>query len=537
MEKEINLYKICGGNTMFTKSTKISLYIVASLIIILLSIPVTLLTQEKSPLYSITREELRDHIFFLASDELEGRDTGSEGFAIGALYAVSQFKQSGLEPLIVGKDGKRTFFQDVPFISYYVGKNTALTISSDAGEIKLFHPDKMLLFQNQSVEKNILVDEHPVFLGYGIDDPAIGWSDYNNVDVRGKVVFIVGGAPSKNGKPLFPPDVDEFYRNFGKSANLRVVSAMKHGASAIFFVPDPEMAKNWSYFPSSLIRKQFSLLLEVNQSAENLAIFIIHPDAVAEMLKNAGYSWTYGDYDYKPAILENIRVSCTVARDEEKAVTCKNIIAMLPGTDPKLKDEYIVVNAHLDHLGINSGGEVMNGADDDASGCAVVLEVAEALAMKPAKRSFIFVLFTGEERGALGSEWFISNPPVPKEQIVLGAAVDMVGRKSRDLPDAIFIVADGEGKESLLDIAKRTNESTIKADIDFSLNKRDLEGHIMRCDLKSFMTKGIPSVLFTRGFMPPNYHSSDDDAETLNYNKVEKAARLLYLLLEEVGNR
>jgi Zn-dependent M28 family amino/carboxypeptidase len=179
----------------------------------------------------------------------------------------------------------------------------------------------------------------------------------------------------------------------------------------------------------------------------------------------------------------------------------------------------------------------MNGADDNASGSAVILEVAEALAMKPTKRSFLFVLFTGEEKGTLGSEWFVNNLPVPAEQIVLNAAVDMIGRKSTRKPDVIYVVAEGEGKDNLFDITRRTNESCVQADIDFSLNEKDPDGHIMRCDLRPFLVKNIPSLLFTRGFMSPVYHSSRDDAETLNYDKIEKASRLLYLVLAEAGNR
>jgi hypothetical protein len=401
---------------------------------------------------------------------------------------------------------------------------------------KLFHGDGMIIFRTPSLKNNIIVDEGPVFLGYGIDDPEIGWSDYKNVDVKGKVIFIVGGAPSKDGEPVFSPEKDSFYRNFGQSANARIVSAIKHGVSAVVFVPDPQMAKNWSALSSSMSRRQFTLQLEDNREVDFPAIFFMHPNGVAEMLKHAGYDWTYGDHDYPPAVLEKITVACSVERENQEEIICKNVVSLLPGTDPELKDEYIVLHAHLDHLGLNSRGEVMNGADDNASGSAVVLEIAEALALKPAKRSFLFILFTGEEKGTLGSEWFVSHLPVPAEKILLNAAVDMIGRKSTRRPDVIYVIAEGSGEENLLDIAKRANESHIQAQVDFSLNEKDPDGHIMRCDVTPFLVKKIPSLLFTRGFMSPVYHSSRDDAETLNYDKIEKASRLLYLVLTEAGN-
>jgi Zn-dependent M28 family amino/carboxypeptidase len=312
---------------------------------------------------------------------------------------------------------------------------------------------------------------------------------------------------------------------------------MKHGVSAAVFVPDPRMAKNWANLTSSMSRRQFVLLFDEKQKMESPAIFFMHPDAVTKMLSDANYSWSFGDHDYRPDELDNIRVSCVVEKNNEEKIACKNVVALLPGTGPLLKDEYIVLHAHLDHLGINSRGQVMNGADDDASGCSVVLEVAEALAMKPAKRSFIFVLFTGEEKGTLGSQWFMKNLPVPREKIVLSAAVDMIGRQSNRKPDVIYVVAEGEGRDRLLEMTKRMNESQVQANIDFSLNEKDPDGHIMRCDLEPFLNKNITSLLFTRGFMAPVYHHPRDDAGTLNYDKIENASRLLYLVLDEIGNR
>jgi hypothetical protein len=517
-------------------SKNCSVPVLMSLVVLLICLPRVISAQEEDPLHSITKAELRDQIFFLASDELEGRDTGSEGFAMAALYAVTQFKMSGLEPVFVDKEGDKTFFQPVPFFTYDIGEKSTFTISSDSGETILFHSEGVVVFRNPSMDQHLFVDENPVFLGYGIDDPDIGWSDYEDVDVRGKVVFVYGGAPSKDGEPVFTPQKDRFYRSFGQSANARIVSAVEHGVAAVVFVPDPQMAKNWSGLSSSMTRRQFTLIKEEKSRADFPAIFFIHPDAVAEMLKNAGYGWTYGDHNYKPAVLDKVKINCFVERENEENTTCKNVVALLPGTDPQFKDEYIVLHAHLDHLGVNGRGQVMNGADDNASGAAVVLEVAEALSMKPSKRSFLFVLFTGEEKGTLGSEWFVDNLPVPREQIVLNAAVDMIGRKSSGKPDVIYIAAEGSGKDHLFEIAQRANEARVQADIDFSLNETDPDGHLMRCDIRPFMVNDITSLLFTRGFMSPFYHNPRDDAETLNFDKIEKASRLLYLVLMEAGN-
>lgn len=143
------------------------------------------------------------------------------------------------------------------------------------------------------------------------------------------MVILVGGAPSKDGKPVFSPEKDRFYRSFGLSGNARAVTAFKHGVSALVFVPDPQMAENWSNISSSMNRRQFTLLLEGNKRVDSAALFFMHPDAVIEMLKNAEYDWTYRDHDYKPAVLENIKVSCSIEKDNEEEITCKNIVSML----------------------------------------------------------------------------------------------------------------------------------------------------------------------------------------------------------------
>ena len=228
---------------MFKLPRSISTPFVASLVFFFSCITVTVLAQEKDPLDSITRAELRDQIFYLASDELEGRDTGSEGFAVASQYAVTQFKMSGLEPLIFGADGKKTFFQAVPFSCYDISRKTVFTISSNAGETEVFHPDRMLMYRNSSMEKTVFADENPVFLGYGIDDPEIGWSDYDDVDVRGRVVFIVGGAPSKDGEPFFPPEKDRFYKGFGRSANACSATSSRSSVSPAPSALDPGSAE------------------------------------------------------------------------------------------------------------------------------------------------------------------------------------------------------------------------------------------------------------------------------------------------------
>jgi Zn-dependent M28 family amino/carboxypeptidase len=187
-------------------------------------------------------------------------------------------------------------------------------------------------------------------------------------------------------------------------------------------------------------------------------------------------------------------------------------------------------------VGIREGA-VYNGADDNASGSAAVLEAAEAASMVPAKRSIIFVLLTGEEKGLLGSLYFADNPPVPLESIVLNINLDMVGRNSPDWPESLLAMASENRRPALLALIRDVN-SQVEANLDWRLNKgADPHGHVQRSDQLAFMQKGIPAILLTRGFMDPDYHEPSDDPGTINYDKVTQAARLAFALAVEAGNR
>ncbi len=235
--------------------------------------------------------------------------------------------------------------------------------------------------------------------------------------------------------------------------------------------------------------------------------------------------------------MEKVHVSLDLKRNVESAFSSPNVVALLPGTDSVLKNEYIVVTAHLDHVGIRSG-ELYNGADDNASGSAAVLEAAEAAAMAPSKRSIIFVLFTSEEGGLLGSGYFVDNPPVPIEQIVLNINLDMVGRNSPPFPESLLALASENERPRLLELITSVNDSRVGANLDLRLNEgEDPQNHVSRSDQLAFIQRDIPAILLTRGFMGPDYHRSSDDPETINYEKVLQAARLAFALAVEAGNR
>ncbi len=501
---------------------------------------ISLAARQESPdllarlLDTITQAELRDAVAYFASDELAGRAMGSEGYLAAARYATAQFRKDGLAPALSSTSGPPTYEQVVPFVTYHVAPSSSLSIRSSAGDLRAVHGETLIVFRTSTASPDLFVDERPLFLGYGIDDPGAGWSDYRGVDVRGRVIIVAIGAPSRAGAPVLPAEADAFYRDFNRSGNARYVSAAAHGAAAIIFVPDTAMASRWDRLVTGLSRPQFNLRSAESHPAGGPACLFLHPDVLSEILKRAGGAWPEWASGYVPGVIPDTLLSARVEQVQPHAGECRNVVARLSGTDPVLRDEYIVVHAHLDHLGRDADGRIRNGADDNATGAAAVLEAAEALAAHPPDRSLLFVLFTGEEDGQLGSEWFLTHPPVPRDQIVLDIGVDMIGRSSQGRPDVHYIVAAGTDAERHRATTRRINRF-VGAQVDESLNMRDPDGHLYRSDAGPFIARGIPSLLITRGFFPPVYHSVDDDAATLDWAKVERGARLLAATVFESG--
>ncbi|MBT8398671.1 MAG: M28 family peptidase, partial [Gemmatimonadetes bacterium] len=266
-------------------------------------------------------------------------------------------------------------------------------------------------------------------------------------------------------------------------------------------------------------------------------LVLMKPEAAGGLLAGIDVNLHTGEGEYTTGPMEGIQISLETRHDVDPGYSSPNVVGLLPGTDSVLKDEYIVVTAHLDHVGVRNG-EVFNGADDNASGSAAVLEAAEAAAMSPGKRSMLFVLLTAEEKGLLGSMAFANNPPVPADQIVLNINLDMVGRNSPDFPDVLLAMGSENGRAGLLDMIRSVNDSGINAPLDWRLNEGpDPHNHVQRSDQMSFMQKGIPAILITRGFMGPDYHEPTDVPATINYEKVFHATRLTFGIASEAANR
>lgn len=490
---------------------------------------------------SITEAELRDHIFFLASDYLSGRDSDSEGYRLAAEYAAVHFGQAGLKALYADSSGAPSFFQEVQFVNSTLSSESSLGIDVAGVKKDLVLGEDFVLMEVMATGADRDVTEVPVFLGFGIEEPELGWNDYEGLDVSGRIVVMTTGAPVRDGAPVLPEAEHQLYGDVQRSFNQRFQAAMDHGVTTVIVIPAPgssalwDMAGSQAGTPSVRARAEGP---DPGGTAPALSeLIVLNPESASELLAGTGFDPLSGTGAYTPGPMENVQITLGTVHTEEPGYSSPNVVGLLPGSDPVLKDEYIVVTAHLDHVGVRNG-EVFNGADDNASGSAAVLEAAEAAAMTTVKRSLIFVLLTAEEQGLIGSQVFASQPPVPIQGIRLNINLDMVGRNSRDFPEVLLALASENGREDLLGMIREVNDSGVGAPLDWRLNEGpDPHAHVQRSDQMSFMQKGVSAILITRGFMGPDYHEPTDDPETINYEKVLHAARLTFGLAMEAANR
>lgn len=456
----------------------------------------------------ITALEIQDHINFLASDELKGRDTGTEGCLEAAKYIENEFKKYGLQPFF-----DRSYLQEFPFIS-----SIQLT---DKNVLNISLPDKEL---NPVLNEDYItvpfsgdanVDTKLVFAGFGISAPNLEYDDYENLDVEGKVVIVLRNHP----------DLNNPHSEFDKFSPLRKKSSVARdkGAVGIIFVNGYEDFKQGD----DLVDFTYDRGGEVTC----LAIANVKREIVKEIFNSNGMNFKahYENIvaDKKPVsfIFKNSSVKFSTNVEEVETVSW-NVAGYLPASYPKFKDEFIVLGAHFDHLGMGGSNslykgddqQVHNGADDNASGTAGILELAEKFSTINDKlnRNILFVAFSGEELGLLGSSYFVNNMPINANQVATMINMDMIGR----LNDEKSLIVHGTGTS--------TNWKVFLDDINgygFSLTFND-EGY-GPSDHSSFYGKKIPVLFFFTG-THTDYHKPSDDADKINAAGEEEILKYVY---------
>ena len=488
---------------------------------------------------TITVEELKDHMYFLASDELTGRRSGTDGYDIAAQYAATQFRAAGLKPLVKDAEGNDSFLQKFDLVSIKQGKGNTLAIRKDDVVVSFEHSDDYILFRPGKDFDREYEPLEVVFLGYGIEEPDYGFNDYEGIDVAGKIAVVMLGAPLKEGKAVLPQKLHARYVP-QMGALLKYETARKHGAAGFIVVPYPQMFAGWKLLVKQLGNMSIITLPDSGKRGKDSAmnpevpVLIANKTMIETLFSREAYNPATAEGEYGSFHLQGVDLSLKVNMERELLPTA-NVVAVVPGTDPVLKDEFITIGAHLDHDGIRDG-KIYNGADDNASGSVAVLEAAEALAVSPARRSVVFILYAAEELGLLGSTYYVNNSPVPLENTILNINMDMVGRDDDQIPGGMYAIGSDKRSTELKDLLIRTNESTVNLNLDFRFDENDPERWFYRSDQLEFHNKGIPVVFFTSGDHP-DYHKPTDDAEKINYEKIMSVSRLVYELAMTVGNR
>lgn len=460
----------------------------------------------------ITLEDIKENVEYLASDSLKGRKSGEEGDLLAANFIREKFENAGLELLF--ENG----FQKFGLVtSAEIGDGNSLSVNDNSFEIeKDFLP--------YAFSSNTKVEASVVFAGYGLqlDIDTVQWNDFADVDVSGKWILALQGDPDMD-------NAESPFVQFSTERAKALIASDKNAAGLIL-VASPSFSE---------ADELSSLFFDKNSSRYSIPVIQVTRKVANEILANSGEtieSLETKILDKKTTINLASNTTLTVNVNVTlKEAESQNVVAIVRGTDEKLKNEYVVVGGHYDHLGMGGPGSgsravdtiaVHNGADDNASGVAAVIELAEKIsAQKSNKRSIIFVAFGAEEMGLVGSKAFTLNPPVETEKMVGMFNFDMVGRLD-STSNGLSIGGTKTAKESE-DILNDFNT-------EFELAMSP-EG-VGPSDHASFYLQNVPVFFISTG-AHSDYHTPLDDAELINFKGVKMISDYSYLVLNEVANR
>ncbi len=484
---------------------------------------------------TITVKDLKKHLKFLASDELEGRETGTRGQREAAQYIADEFKTYGFPTL---GENKTSYYQKVPLITED-WNDIAITVNGN----KYNHLKDFYSFTKSNRARIKTSREEVIYLGYGIEDEK--YSDYEGIDVKGKIILIYQGEPRDEDNVSFitgKTEPSEWTTDYKEKLQL----AKKKGVRAVLMIERniPFYVHKYNY----RLRKTHFRLNELDPARKFCNSLYISPD-VAKDIIGKKFERVVEAREYTKATGESVSVKLdceiTINQDETHGtVMAENVLGFIEGTDPVLKDEVIVVTAHYDHLG-KLGDDIYNGADDNASGTSVILEIAEAFAIAKQggngpKRSILVMAVSGEEKGLLGSEYYSEEPLFLPENTVANVNVDMVGRVDpdhKDGKDYIYVIGADRLSQDLHDINEAVNSKYTNLELDYTYNALDDPNNFYeRSDHYNFAKKGIPAIFYFNG-THRDYHRITDTEDKIEYKKMQQRARLVFLTTWELANR
>lgn len=498
-------------------------------------LPFVLSAQERDTVaerYSkqISSAILRDHLNVIASDAYEGRETGKPGQKMAADYIRHEFMRLKLRP---GND--TSFFQNYPLVLRRPS-NIDFAINDSAYTFKRdFYALAMPEFHDQDVDDNQFV-----FLGYGISDSLSRYNDYKKApDLKNKIVLILNGEPfDKEGKSLVTGTNGP--GPWSQSFMKKVRAAQKAGVRALLCISDESPAD--AKLRRSLLNEQMSTPVPENGKA-GMPVFYISKSMAARMTGMDTDDWKKKiSAKRKPRnFTGKAKIHMDIHRDV-LGMSGENVIGILDGTTKK--NEYIFITAHFDHLGIING-QVYNGADDDGSGTVSVMNLARAFCKAREEghgpeRSIVFMTVSGEEKGLLGSAWYVEHPTIPLKDIVCDLNIDMIGRVDeahKTNPAYVYVIGSDKLSSALHTINEQANAVYTRLTLDYTYNDvKDPNRFYYRSDHYNFAKNRIPVVFYFNG-THADYHQETDEVSKIDFDLMSRRAKLVFFTAWELGNR
>ena len=503
----------------------------------------------------IDQAAITEHIKVLASDEYEGRAPGTKGEDLTVNYLIEQSKKIGLQP--GNPDG--TFIQKVPLVGITGAEAQPFTVAKGAQQRTFRWSDDVVAFTKRVSDTATISNSEMIFVGYGVTAPEYNWDDFKGVDVKGKTIVVLvndpqvpdAADPSKLDPKMFNGQAMTYYGRW----TYKYEKAAELGAAGVFIVHETGPAGYPFPVVQGFLGERFSLVAQDKNMGRSALEGWFSLDTARAIFKMAGQDFdalkkAAISRDFKPVPLA-LQASMSV-KNTMRTIDSQNVVAKVEGSDARLRDEYVIYSSHWDHLGVGEpvdGDRIYNGALDNASGIATMLELARAFhtaAPKP-KRSILFLFVTAEEQGLLGSEYYATNPLYPLEKTVANINIDGVNQWGRTSDVTVIGMGASDLDDYLRDAAARQNR-TLKPDPESE------KGFYYRSDHFNFAKVGVPALYTDSGVSfvgkDENYSKTKRDEYTaVDYHKPSdemkpdwdlsgavEDAQLLYLVGYNVAN-
>jgi hypothetical protein len=507
----------------------------------LLAAAFALASPSQQPADLIKTADLRADLFFLASGDLAGRQAGSLGDHIATDYIVAQFMRLGLKP--VGDNG--TYFQNMELVYGDLDRDHTTLTGKIAGADRAFALNRDFRWIRSSLRPSTGCGSL-VFAGYGIEAPEYGYNDFAGVDLKGKIALVLPREPQANDPDSKFMGTWDTYHAF----NWEKIEALRRaGAAGALIVQGVGPSRDVKPIPASSPRAAGGPAIALAGQMWDLPVFSVQREVADRFLAPSGRTaetlQQEIDRTLQPHSFDVPQSSACLTKAFTNLETHqgRNVVGLLEGSDPRLKAQTVILTAHHDHMG-ERNGHIYYGADDNASGTAAVMRIAQAFVegnVRP-KRSILFMVYDGEERIFLGSYYYMTHPLAPLNETVANFNLDMIGRNENEPnwpvpPDGNANMVNVLGTRynpGLSEIIEKANRSQHLV-LDHKMDTVDPDSLWSRSDHFWMATLHIPQVEFQTG-LHPDYHTDNDTWQRINYDKFTRIARLVFLSIEDLAN-